>query len=153
MKVSTRFTIAIHTLICIAYFGESYKVTSSFISSSVNVNPVIIRRILGQLKDAGIVKVEAGVGGASIIKNLSDITLLDIFYAVESIDDSFFHFHDNPNSFCPVGNSIHNVLDKKLIGIQQAMENSMKSITLESLVEDAKNQISKNQQINRQSPE
>lgn len=61
MQISSRFTIAVHTLLCIARFSGSQKVTSAFIAGSVNVNPVVIRRTLGQLKEAGIVLVEAGV--------------------------------------------------------------------------------------------
>lgn len=144
MKITSRFTIAIHTLLCIAYFSETSKVTSNFIAGSVNVNPVVIRRILGQLKDAGIVTVEAGVGGASIVKPFADITLFDIFNAVECMDDNYFHFHENPNPACPVGNSIHDVLDHELQKIQLAMENSMNAITLDALVQKTKTQIFSN---------
>ena len=65
MQISSRFTIGVHTLLCIAYFKDE-KVTSNFIAGSVNANPVVIRRMLGQLKAAGLVTVEAGVGGASL---------------------------------------------------------------------------------------
>lgn len=141
MQISSRFTIAIHTLLCIAHFNKDYKVTSNFIASSVNVNSVIIRRILGQLKEAGLVNVEAGVGGASIVKDLSDITLFDIFKAVECVDGELFNFHDNPNIKCPVGNKIHNILDCRLESIQHVMEEQMSSITLQMLADDMLNSI------------
>lgn len=83
MRVSSRFPIAVHTMLCIAHFEQSEKVTSAFIAGSVNVNPVIIRTVIRQLKDAGLVTVDAGVGGAHIAKPLRDITLLDIYVAVE----------------------------------------------------------------------
>ena len=50
MQISSRFTIAIHILACIDTFEKDYKITSDFLASSVNVNPVIIRKILSQLK-------------------------------------------------------------------------------------------------------
>ena len=63
MQISSRFTIAIHMLTCIETFKEDYKVTSDFLASSINVNPVVIRRILSQLRDAGIIEVKRGTGG------------------------------------------------------------------------------------------
>ena len=144
MKITSRFTIAVHTLLCIAFFNPKYKVTSSFIASSVQVNPVIIRRILGQLKEAHLVAVEAGIGGASLLKPLEEITLQDVFNAVECTGDSFFHFHENPNPACPIGHVIHDVLDPQLTSIQTAMEKQMQSITLASLMASAQAQIQKN---------
>ena len=57
MQISSRFTIAVHVLICIGTFRNDYKITSDFLASSVNVNPVVIRRIIQQLKKAGIITV------------------------------------------------------------------------------------------------
>ena len=54
MQISSRFTIAIHMLTCMETFKDKYKITSDFLASSINVNPVIIRRILSQLKEAGL---------------------------------------------------------------------------------------------------
>ena len=141
MQISSKFTIAIHTLLCIEYFGKETKVTSNFISSSVNVNPVIIRRILGDLKNQGIVNVEAGVGGASIIKKLDEVTLLDIFKAVDCVDKELFSFHSNPNKMCPVGKNIHNILDIRLESIEKEMLKEMKKITLKMLVDDLEKNI------------
>ena len=64
MQISSRFTIAIHMLTCMEAFKDEYKVTSDFLASSINVNPVVIRRILSQLKDAGLIEVKRGTGGA-----------------------------------------------------------------------------------------
>lgn len=54
MQISSRLTMAVHTLLCIAYFEKTEKVTSSFIASSVGTNPVIIRNLLTQLKAADL---------------------------------------------------------------------------------------------------
>mgnify|MGYP004553107333 FL=1 len=137
MQISSRFTIAVHILICIETFKEDYKITSDFLASSVNVNPVVIRRLLQQLKKAGIINVKRGSGGAYIEKPLDEITLLDVYNAVECIDNgNLFHFHENPNSRCPVGSNIHAVLDKRLDSIQQAMEREMSSVTLQDIADD-----------------
>ena len=137
MQISSRFTIAVHILICIETFKEDYKITSDFLASSVNVNPVVIRMLLQQLKKAGIINVKRGSGGAYIEKPLDEITLLDVYNAVECIDNgNLFHFHENPNSRCPVGRNIHSVLDRRLDSIQQAMEREMSSVTLQDIADD-----------------
>lgn len=82
MQISSRFTIAVHVLVCIETFKNDRKVTSELLASSVNVNAVVIRRLLQQLKAAGIVNVARGSGGAEMAKPLEDITLLDIYNAV-----------------------------------------------------------------------
>ncbi len=79
MQISSRFTIAAHMLICMEVFKEDYKVTSEFLAGSIQVNPVMVRRLLQQLKKAGIIEVKRGSGGATIAKPLEQITLLDIY--------------------------------------------------------------------------
>ncbi len=137
MQISSRFTIAIHVFACIDTFQDEYKITSDFLAESTNVNPVIIRKILAQLKAAGLVKVARGIGGASIAKPLQEVTFLDIYRAVECVENGqLFHFHENPSSNCPVGRNIHLLLDDKLLRVQNAMEKELESITLEDVKKD-----------------
>lgn len=139
MQISSRFTLAVHIFACIDVFKDDYKITSDFLAGSTNVNPVIVRKILGQLKAAGLVEVARGSGGASIPKPLSEISFLDIYNAVECVENGeLFHFHENPNTDCPVGRNIHAVLDDKLMRVQKAMETELSSITLEDIMKDAK---------------
>ena len=138
MKITSRFTLAIHIMLCIASFSDKHKVTSNFIAGSTNANPVIIRRILGQLKAANLVTIKAGVGGSYIARDLKDINLYDIFIAVEALGDHFFSFHANPDCKCPVGKNLHTILDSHLDEIQQAMNTKMKSTNLASLLEETK---------------
>ena len=138
MQISSRFTIAVHVLICIETFKNDYKVTSDFLASSVNVNPVVIRRMLQQLKKAGIINVKRGSGGADIKKRLDEITLLDVYNAVECVEDGrLFHFHESPNERCPVGKNIHALLDVRLEEIQKAMERKMRSVSIQDIMNDA----------------
>ena len=118
MQISSRFTVALHIFTCVEYFKDKCKVTSDFLASSINTNPVIIRR----------------TGGIEITRPLRDVTFLDVYKAVEPIEDgTLFHFHENPNPACPVGRNIHALLDGKLESIQQAMEDRMKEYTLEDI--------------------
>mgnify|MGYP002797130136 FL=1 len=136
MKITSRFTVAVHTLLVIHTFSETTKVTSEFIAASVQVNPVVIRRTLLSLKAAGMIDVRAGSGGATIRKDLNEITLYDVYTAVDSVDDGLFHFHENPNPSCPVGKNIHAVLDAHLADAQAAMENELKKVTLADLTRE-----------------
>lgn len=143
MQISSRFTIAIHIFACIDTFEKERKITSDFLAGSVHANPVIIRKLLSQLKAAGLVAVKRGSGGASISKPLNQITFLDVYNAVECIDNGeLFHFHENPNQECPVGRNIHHILDEKLQRVQRAMEDEMKKITIADVISDTQKYIS-----------
>ena len=142
MQISSRFTIAIHMLTCMEIFKNEYKITSDFMAESIQVNPVIIRRIMGQLKEAGLIEVKRGTGGAAITRPLEEITFLDVYRAVECIEENtLFHFHENPNLNCPVGRNIHHVLDDRLRRVQEAMERELEAITLADVVGDMRQRL------------
>lgn len=133
MQISSRFTIALHIFTCVVYFQDQ-KITSDFLASSIQTNPVIIRKILTQLKNAGLINVARGTGGISLTKDASEITFLDVYQAIEPVEDgNLFRFHESPNPECPVGRNIHALLDDKLMDIQKAMEAEMKKYTLSDL--------------------
>lgn len=145
MQISSRFTMAIHMFACIDTFSDM-KMTSDFMAGSIGTNPVIIRKLLGQLKAAGLVEVARGTGGVTITKPLDEITFLDVYKAVECApDEELFHFHENPNQECPVGRNIHHVLDDKLTQVQKAMEDELSKITLEEVKNDITLWITKEQ--------
>ena len=130
MQISSRFTLAVHILACIAVIKDM-KITSNLLAGSTNTNPAIVRKILGQLKNAGLVEVVRGTGGASLAKPPEEISFLDIYQAVECVErGELFHFHENPNEKCPIGRNIHNVLDDKLEQVQLAMEKELASISM-----------------------
>lgn len=147
MQISSRFTIAVHVLTCIEVFKDDYQVNSEFIAASVGVNPVIIRKIFGQLKEAGLIHVQrGGNGGVSLAKPADAITLCDIYRAVESVDqEGLFHFHENPNVNCPVGRNMHYVMDGRLAKVQEAMEKELSSMTLADVITDTKAKIAADQ--------
>lgn len=139
MQISSRFTIAIHVFACMEIFGDDYKITSDFLASSINVNPVIIRKILSQLRNAGLIEVARGTGGTTATRPIDEITFYDVYLAVDLLEEGeLFHFHENPNPNCPVGKNIHTVLDDKLLHIQEAMEREMKRYTIADVVNDIK---------------
>lgn len=135
MQFSFRLPVATHILLCIEKFQGEHKTTSTFLAGSVNVNPVIIRKTLGQLKAAGLVEVAAGVGGAKLVRPPQEITLRDVFCAVEDEED-LFHFQENPNPDCPVGRNIHEVLGTRLETVRQCMLDELAAVTLADLLDE-----------------
>ena len=144
MQITSRFTIAVHIITAIDYFKDSEKVTSNFLAGSVGANPVIVRNVMGNLKEAGIIDISQGKSGITLVKRLDEITFYDVYKAVDCVnDEGLFHFHENPNPACPVGRNIHKALDEELHSIQDAMENQMRKITLADVVEKTRQEIRK----------
>lgn len=132
-QISTRFSMAVHTLSLIAVSPQDC--TGDYIAGSVNTNPVVIRRIMGMLKRAGLVEVRAGVGGAALLKEPGRITLLDIYRAVDATDENqLFRMHEKPNFDCPVGRNIEQALQAELKDAQSAMERRLAQTTLAQLI-------------------
>ena len=84
-------------------------------------------------RDVVAVFVEAGVGGSSLARDASKITLLDVFDAVEG-DASLLGFHAHPSPACPVGSHIHDVLDGPLSAAQDALRASLARTTIADLL-------------------
>ena len=143
MQIGSKFTIGVHIITAIAYFKEMDRVNSEFLAGSIGVNPVIVRTIISQLREAGIVRTQRGSSGAVLTKRLDEITLYDVYKAVGSVDNAegLFHFHENPNPDCPVGRNIHKVLDGHLLDAQRAMEVKLKATTLADIMEDTKRAV------------
>lgn len=134
MQISSRFTIALHIFTCVDTFKDEYKITSDFLAGSINTNPVIIRKILTQLKNAGLITVARGTGGILPTRALKEISFYDVYQAIEPVENGdLFNFHSSPNPQCPVGKNIHILLDEKLKAIQFAMEDEMKKYTIDDL--------------------
>ena len=86
------------------------------------------------LKKAGLLEVRAGVGGASLLKRPDEITLLDVYRAVNATEENqLFRIHEEPNILCPVGRNIESVLQSELKEAQAAMEQRLAQTTLGQL--------------------
>ncbi|MNO23521.1 putative HTH-type transcriptional regulator YwnA [compost metagenome] len=134
MNISTRFAVAIHILTLIDSNKEG-KSTSEWIAGSVNTNPVVIRRLTGMLHKAGLVDVRPGVAGAKLTRSPAEITLLQIYRAVNAVEaDTLFSVHEHPNPSCPVGKNIAGAIVPVFSLAQQAMENVLQGVTLDQIV-------------------
>lgn len=143
MQISTKFTIAIHILAAVAYFGQKEKVTSDFLAASIGSNPVIIRNLMSDLRNAGLIEIKRGPGGIAITRSLDQITFYDVYEAVEKNKEDLFHFHDHPNPLCPVGRNIHAALYGKLQDVQKDFEESLKKHRLSDVLSALYGEIEK----------
>ncbi|MCB2410522.1 Rrf2 family transcriptional regulator [Hymenobacter lucidus] len=138
MQISSRFSVAVHVLSLLALQQEDdVLLTSERMAGSVNTNPVVIRRILGQLKKAGLVEVRPASGGTFLTRRPADISLLAVYRAVEVVAEGhLFSVHDKPNPACPVGRNIQAALDDTLQRAQTAMEQVLAGATLQHVTTD-----------------
>lgn len=134
MKISSRFTVAVHILSLIQ-IEFNQELSSKYIAGSVNTNPVVIRRIIGYLKRAQLVDMYRGNGGLYLLKPLSDITLLDVYHAVDVVEEGqLFQIHEDTNVNCVVGANIQGVLEIILMQAQDAMEGVLAKVTMNDIV-------------------
>ncbi|USB32961.1 Rrf2 family transcriptional regulator [Paenibacillus sp. YPG26] len=136
MAISSRVSVAVHILSLLNLEKEG-RMTSEFIAGSVNTDPVVISRIISMLSRAKLVATSPDVAGARLARPLEDITLLDVYRAVQvDISDELFSIHGNPNPECTVGRNIQSTLETSFTRAQNAMEKELSSITMEYIVND-----------------
>ncbi|MFF8960279.1 Rrf2 family transcriptional regulator [Streptomyces sp. NPDC014894] len=134
MSVSSRSAVAIHALTMLAHRGGRW-LTSAEIAESLASNPVLVRRILGSLRDAGLVRsAEGRNGGWSLARAAREITLHDAYAAVEAGPVLSRHPHP-PSSACEVGRNIQALLEVEFQAAERAMEERLGRTTIAHLVQ------------------
>ena len=137
MHISNKCSIAVHCLIFINEYSGDNKVTSELLALSTGCNPVTIRNIISAMKKDGIIDVKFGKGGATLAVPIQDISLYRICVAVDpKAIDKMISVHPAPSPFCPVGRNIGDVLDRTYDTLKENLISSMKSITMERIVND-----------------
>lgn len=137
MHISTKCSVAVHCLIFIFEYGNTQKVTSDLLSLSTGINPVTIRKIVSALKKDGIISVKFGTGGTTLNCSPNEITLYRIYKAIEpDFASKLIGIHSLPSPLCPIGKNIHNILDCSYQKIRNDLCESLKNITLESIISD-----------------
>jgi Rrf2 family protein len=126
--------MAVHVLSVLAY-KDGERVTSGFLASSVNTNPVVIRRLLSALQRAGLVETRKGVGsGSRLGQPPAKISLADIYRAVEA-GQGLAMPPKKPNSQCPVGSCIQRTLSDVFSSVEDAVLKNLKKMTLGTVLE------------------
>jgi Rrf2 family protein len=109
MNSNTQLTVGIHIL-CLLASGDGRRMTSEYIAGSVNTNPVVIRRTLGRLRRAGLVRSHGGSGGGwELVRPAGEITLRDVLDATRTSGLLALH-RDTPNPKCEVGAGVQRAL-------------------------------------------
>ncbi len=129
MTGNSRFAVSVHILAYLA-FRKGAAVPSAEIASSVDTNPVVIRRLLAALVNAKVVTAHKGAaGGFTLAAPADKIALLDIYRTVEP-DPMHGLNRFAPNRKCPVGARIEQILSDVFAKAQAAMEAELGRVTL-----------------------
>jgi Rrf2 family protein len=139
--LSSKLSVGIHILTLLALERDG-AMTSEQIATSVNTNPVVIRRLLGLFREAGYVESKKGVGGGWVL--LADpkrLTLLDVLRAVEPQNEMFALHRCEPNQECPVGHCIQGVLTEVYAEAREGMARRLARSTIASFVKTLKERM------------
>lgn len=130
MSQSSRFPLAVHVLVALSFRPDDF-ISSDSLSGTVYTNPVVVRRIVAALRQAGFVLSQSGVaGGVRLAKSARQITLLDVYRAVGRAE--LFRMH-NPNRACPIGRGIPGALGEFLPRAERAFEQSLAEVSVEDV--------------------
>lgn len=136
MQLSMKCSVAVHCLIFIHEAKGTVKVTSALLAQSTGVNPVVIRNILSALKKAGLITVARGTGGAELCREPEEITLYQIYSALEPKGvTSLIGIHACDQRPCPVAQNIRQVLQGPYHKIEDAIRQAMEEVTLASMLD------------------
>lgn len=137
MQISMKCSVAVHCLLFIWEARGKARVTSTLLAQSTGCNPVVIRNILSALKKAGLITVPRGQGGAELCRDPEQITLYQIYAALEPQGlTSLIGIHPCDGRACPVAQNIRRVLRRPYRQIEDAIAATMDGITLASLIQD-----------------
>ena len=133
MKYSTKLSDAVHTMAFIE-INQNFDLSSTAIATSIQTNPAFVRQIMMKLRKAGLMSSVTGHAKPSLAKPADQITLLDIYKAVEG-DKPLLHLDTHTNPQCGVGINIQLVLRDCYDLVQQQAEETMRNITLQGILE------------------
>jgi DNA-binding IscR family transcriptional regulator len=147
MNNDTRLAVAAHILALLSFAGGDY-IKSGLLACSVNTNAVVIRRLVSQLKKAGLIDVRSGVGGATLLLPPGKITLLAVYQAVVPKPSACpFYLHQSPNSKCFVGKNIHDALEMPFAKVNQAMRDSLATTTIADIAAFIQTRVAADKQL------
>jgi Rrf2 family protein len=135
--MTSRFTMALHALGMIAWEGQrsgGKPVTSGTLAGSINTNPVVVRRVLADLRRAGLVETRPGVGGGVVLaRPAGEISLRCVWEALEGREQLFGRHPSGPNPQCPMGRCVADYLEELYGHTESALKASLAKVTLAHL--------------------
>lgn len=134
---NTRFSTALHIMTILGSKPEEWQ-TSDWLAGSINVNPVIVRKEISVLREAGLVESKKGKeGGTRLGKNLNQITIAEIYNAVKN-SEVLGKKNQHPNPKCEVGKVINQHLDLLFSETDEVVLNFLKEKSLKNFIEQFK---------------
>ena len=131
--VNQQFTFAVHIMTALA-FSPGQVIGSRTLAASVNTNPVVVRRLLLALRRAGLIQTFTGKhGGARLRKRPREISLLDIYDAVEPRPVIQVNERKVFRK-CPVSCNMKSVMSRVAEGAEDAVRKHLRGIILAQLV-------------------
>jgi Rrf2 family protein len=133
MAANSRLAMATHLMVALAIRPEE-KTSSEALAESLNTNPVVVRRIVSDLKNAGLIVSRKGRdGGVQLKKTPTQISLYEIYLAVES--GVLFAYNPNdPNRKCPLSCRMKSALQPAFDQAEKSLAKGLKQIKLSELV-------------------
>jgi Rrf2 family protein len=123
-----RFATALHILTLLE-IKKDELLSSEFIANSININPAVVRKEIGNLRAHGFIESKEGKGGGySLGKPASQIHLSDVYKSVN--DSPLLGRSNDPNPDCPVGKQINGHLNDLFSVAEDALLRQMGKITV-----------------------
>lgn len=101
-----KFSISMHILVLLATSLDEW-ISSDYLAGSMNINPVLVRKELSNLRRHGIVVSKEGKNGGSMLAKPADKILLSDIYRIVSSQTALGNSLASPNPKCPVGKQIN----------------------------------------------
>lgn len=137
MRQDTRLSRVLHVLIHMEKHEK--PATSDAIAAMLQTNPVVVRRTMAGLRDAGYVTSEKGHGGGWVLaRPLAEITLLDIHKALGN-PEMFSIGLSGDNPACVIEQSVNVALADAMTEAQALLLDRFGKITLADLARESFN--------------
>ncbi len=136
--LDSHFNTTLHLMIALACKPED-ELNSDNLAKSMGTNPAFIRKIMSKLAKAGLIETRRGKsGGASLSKSPKEISLKEIYLAVNAKDT--FSGVKNSSTNCPINCSVQSILLKLSTQIERAHLLLLGRIKLSHLTKEIKNE-------------
>lgn len=141
MRQDSRLSGVLHLLLHMA--EQDSPLTSEALAKAMETNPVVIRRILAGLREAGHVRSEKGHGGGWMLaRPLRQVSLRDIYAALGTPPVlAIANRSDNPK--CLVEQAVNAALDRAFHEAQAALLARLRDVTLADLQADFRKRLAR----------
>lgn len=133
MRISTRFSDAIHLLVFIEIYAGKISLSSDNIASSIETSPVMVRRLMGDLRKASLIETKHGTPDPKLAKPSEQISLLDVYLAVDS-EKPLFEIDHKTNPQCIVGGNIQATLKEYYSQAEVAAKAKLNNVKLSDVI-------------------